>query len=663
MALHKTVCPHDCPDTCGIVATVEGGRVTKVDGDPDHPFTQGFLCHKVARYDERIYSPDRILHPGVRRSKGGPLERVSWDEALDVVMARLGSGESVLPYSYGGNMGLVARNAGHPFFHKLGACRLARTICDEAADAGWRSMVGSAVGTDCERIAQSDRIVIWGMNASVVNLHAMPFVRDAQKKGAKVTVVDAWRTETVRAADEFVCVRPGTDAALALGIARVLLDEGLVDREYIASRTSGFDRFSARLKDYPVERCASICGVADIPRLARDLAAARAPFFRFDIGFSRHANGGQAVRSVLALPALLGAFRRGGAAFETWDAFDFDLDALRRPDLMERPTREVNMVRLGEALTADDRIRSLFVYHCNPAAVAPDQSAVRRGLSRPDLFVVVHEQTWTDTVAFADVVLPACTSFESADLFRSYGHYYLQRSRPVIPPLGESVSNVELFNRLARRHGFTDPIFSMGEEERIGLLMSHARGPVAGIDRAALDRGDPVRLDFTREDPFETRFPTSDGRFHFADDGLPDPLPGYVPCPEGCESDLRRIYPLQLLVPPGKHFLNSSFGSVASLVAKAKRQVVLLNPADAASRGLAASGEARVHNERGETRAQVVVTEDVPAGVAVVPGVWWGRDVPGGGPSVNALTSQRLTDLGASSTFHCALVEVDHFPR
>ena len=654
----RTVCPHDCPDTCGIVATVDNGRVTKVDGDPDHPFTQGFLCHKVACYDERIYSPDRLLHPMVRRRKGGELERVTWDEALELVASRLGSGESVLPYSYGGNMGLVARNAGHPFFHRLGACRLARTICDEAADAGWRSMVGATIGTDCERIAESDLVVIWGMNAAVVNLHAMPFVREAQKKGANLVVVDAWRTETARTADEFVRVRPGTDAALAFGIARTLVDEGLVDRGYLASHTSGFERFEARIRDYSVARCEEICGFRGIAAFARKLAAARAPFFRFGIGFSRHANGGQAVRSVLALPAMLGAFRRGGAVFETFEAFDFDLDVLRRPDLMPRLTREVNMVRLGEALTEDDRIKSLFVYQCNPAAVAPDQASVRKGLSRPDLFVVVHEQTWTDTVAYADVVLPACTSFESADLYRSYGHYYLQRARPVIPPLGESKSNVDLFNLLGRRFGFDDPIFSATEEDRIALLLANAKGPVNGIDRTALDRGDPVRLDFTRGDPFEKRFPTKDGKFHFAEDTLPDPLPGYEPCPEGWESPLRRRFPLQLLVPPGKHFLNSSFGSVASLVAKAKRQVVLLNPADAAARALEPSETVRVFNERGETRALLVVTEDAPEGVAIVPGVWWGRDVPGGGASANALTSQRLTDLGASSTFHCALVEV-----
>jgi anaerobic selenocysteine-containing dehydrogenase len=662
MDQRRTVCPHDCPDTCSVVATVEGGRVTACDGDPAHPFTRGFLCHKVAAYDRRIYSPDRILRPLVRRHKGAALEPASWDEALEIVAARLGQGESVLPYSYGGNMGLVARHAGHPFFHALGACRLQRTICDDAADAAWKSMVGRTVGTDPERAAESDYIVIWGMNASVVNIHLMPFVRDAQRRrAARLIVVDPYRNETAKMADEHVVVRPGTDAALALGMARAIVDEGLADLDYVASRTEGFERFRERLlRDYSVERCEAICGARGIRELARGLARARAPFLRLGIGFSRHANGGQAVRAVTSLAALVGAFRRGGAVFETGDAFEFDFDVLRRPDLAPRPTREVNMVRLGEALTADDRIRGLFVYQCNPAAVCPDQTAVRRGLARPDLFVVVHEQMMTDTCAFADVVLPASTSFETTDLYRSYGHYYLQLARPVIPPVGESRSNVALFNALAKRMGLRrDPIFDASEEERVEMLLSTRAGALAGIDLEALRLGEPVRIGVSRGDPFEAGFPTPSGRFRFADDGLPDPLPGYAPCPEGCESALRARYPLQLLAPPAKHFLNSTFGCVASLVARQKRPAVMLHPVEARSRGLRDGAPARVFNDRGETRAFAIVTEDVPEGVAVMPSVWWGRDVPGGGGvAANALTSQRLSDLGESSTFHCALVEV-----
>ncbi len=647
----RTVCPHDCPDTCSILATVENGRVTKCDGDPDHGFTQGFLCHKVACYDERIYSPRRVLHPMVRRTKLGPLERVSWDEALDLVVRRMAQDESVLPFSYGGNMGLVARNAGHAFFHRLGACRLNRTICDEAADVAWKSMVGKTIGTDPERAAESDLIVIWGMNASVVNIHWMPFVREAQKRGAKLIVVDPYRNETAAMADEHVVVRPGTDAALALGLARAITDSNRHAADWIATHTEGFDRFRESLRDYDVGRCESICGFTGIRRLAAELAAAKAPFIRLGIGFSRHANGGEAVRSVLALAATIGAFRRGGAVFETFDAFDVDLDVIRRHDFLKRETREVNMVRLGEALTVDDRIKTLFVYQCNPAAVCPDLSAVIRGLSRPDLFVVVHEQVLSDTTDYADVLLPACTSFEAPDLFRSYGHYYFQRTKAVIAPVGESKSNVSLFNLLAKRYGFKEPFFDSTEDDRIEMLLASRAGALETIDVDRLNRGEPVRIDFPKGDPFERGFPTKSGRFRF------DPPPRYVPCPEGCESDLRRRLPLQLLAPPAKHFLNSTFGSVPSLVAKQKRPTVLLNPADAASRRLADGQLARVFNDRGEIRAHVVATDDVPPGIAVVPSIWWSKDVPGG-RGVNTLTSQRLTDMGESSTFHCALVEV-----
>ncbi len=646
MTTLRTVCPHDCPDTCSIVATVENGRVTKCDGDPAHPFTQGFLCHKVSCYDERIYSPRRVMHPMVRRSKGGALERVSWDEALDVVVRRLGSGESVLPFSYGGNMGLVARSAGHAFFNRLGAANLKRTICDDAADAAWKSMAGRTIGTDPERAAESDLIVIWGMNASVVNIHWMPFVRQAQKRGAKVVVVDPYRNETAKMADEHIIVAPGTDAKLALGMARVIIDEGLADEDWLAEYSDGFARFKASLRDVEPAN----------PDLARRLAAVKAPFIRFGIGFSRHANGGQAVRSVLALAATIGAFRRGGAVFETFDAFDVDQDVLRRPDLLPHPVRDVNMVQLGDALTADDRIKSLFVYQCNPAAVCPDQMAVRRGLSRADLFVVVHEQMFTDTTDFADVVLPACTSFEVSDLHRSYGHYYLQRSKPVIAPVGESKSNVDLFRALAKRFGFTEPIFETSEDERIELLLKSRKGALADIDLNALNRGEPVRIGIPRGDVFERGFPTASGRFEF---GEP---PRYVPCPEGCESDLRRRFLLQLLAPPAKHFLNSTFGSVPSLVARQKRPTVLLGPEESSSRGLRDGELARVFNDRGSIQAYVVVTDDIPPGLAVVPSVWWSKDSPGG-VSANALTSQRLTDIGEASTFHCALVEVTRADR
>ncbi|MHB2015828.1 MAG: molybdopterin-containing oxidoreductase family protein [Candidatus Xenobia bacterium] len=647
MPILKTVCPHDCPDACSILATVEEGRVTKCEGDPDHPFTRGFLCHKVAAYDQRIYSPERVLHPMMRALKGGPLQRTTWEEAAARIVARMGRGESILPFSYGGNLGMLARTAGHAFFHALGALQLKRTICDDAAMAGWNAVVGAAIGTDIEHLPSCDLIVIWGMNLAVVNLHAMPFLREAQKNGARVVVVDPYRTETAQHADVHLMPRPGTDAALALGIMRALLDGDQVDREFIASHTRGFKTLEKLLQDYPVERCEAICRVSDLRGIARLMADARAPFFRLGIGFSRHANGAQAVASVTGLAALLGAFRAGGALLETFDAFELDADVLQRPDLMPHPTREINMVQLGDALTRDDAIRSIFIYQSNPAAVCPEQKKVRRGLAREDLFVVVHEQMMTDTVQYADVVLPATTSFESADLFRSYGHYYMQRARPVIAPLGEAKSNVAMFNFLAQAYGLDDPIFSADEETRIAMLLETRHGRAGDIDIRALERGEPVRMSIARN-PFENGFPTPDGRLRL------DAVTGYRPCPEGCDAADGR---LQLLVPPAKHFLNTTFGSVASLVRRQKRQSALIHPQEAAGRSIQDGAAVRLFNDRGEVMAHAVVTEDVPPGVLVVPGVWWGKDTPDGA-NANVLTSARLSDAGDASTFHCALVDI-----
>ena len=471
---HKTVCPHDCPDTCSISATVEEGRVTACDGDPDHPFTQGFLCHKVHRYPERIYSPDRILHPLRRVGKKGEgrFVRITWDEALDEVAGRLTAiattwgSEAILPYSYGGNMGLVARKAGHAFFHRLGATRLLRTICDTAAEEAWLATYGAGIGSDFEGAVRSDLVILWGINAVHTNIHGMRFVAEARRQGARLVVIDPYRTRTARLADTHLMPRPGTDAALALAIANVLIRDDLLDRDFIARGTVGFDAYRDEASRFPPERAAEITGVPAeaIRELARSYGRARAPFLRVGNGLQRHTNGGQAVRAIVCLPALVGAFDRpgGGALWETFDAFPMNWTAFEGESLQPHPTRAVNMVQLGHALTAlaAPPVQALFVYQSNPAAVCPEQAQVVAGLAREDLFTVVHEQMHTDTVDYADLVLPATTSFESLDLYRSYGHYYLQLARPVIPPQGEARSNWDLFRALAARMGFAEPIFS-----------------------------------------------------------------------------------------------------------------------------------------------------------------------------------------------------------
>lgn len=673
--VRKTVCPHDCPDTCSILATVEDGRVVSCEGDPDHPFTQGGLCHKVHRYAERIYSPLRILFP-MRRvgAKGeGRFARISWDEALDEVADRLKAiaaehgGEAILPFSYGGTLGLIQRKAGHPFFHRLGASRLKRNICDTAAEEAWLATYGVNIGTDMEGIEHSDLVILWGINAVHTNLHAMHFVNRARRNGARLVVVDPYRNRTAKLADIHLMPRPGTDAGLALGIACVLIQEELVDRAYIQAHTFGFDEYRREALQYPPERAGEITGMAPeaIRALARAYGRARAPFIRVGNGLQRHTNGGQAIRAIICLPALVGAFARpgGGALWESFGAFPVNFAAIEAEDLQPHPTREVNMVQLGDALLTLDRppVKALVVYQANPAANIPDQSKVVAGLHREDLFTVVHEQMHTDTVDFADIVLPATTSFEHLDLYRSYGHYHLQLGRPVISPLGEAWSNLQLFQALAARMGFTEPVFRKTTEELIRGLLCVDHPYLAGITWERLASGNPVRVNVPRVgDPFAGGFGTPSGRLEFlsqrlAAKGLPA-VPSYVPAAEGHERKTRE-FPLQLMTPPSKDFLNTSFGSVERMVRSEGKPRLKINPADAKPRGITQDALVRVHNGRGDCLLYAEVTGDVPPGVLVAESIWWPKHHPGS-KGINRLTSQRLTDLGECSTLHENLVHV-----
>jgi len=673
---HKTVCPHDCPDTCSIVATVENGRVTACDGDPEHPFTEGFLCHKVHRYAERIYSPLRVLCPLRRAGKKGDgrFVQISWDEVLTEIADRLGAvahdhgGEAVLPFSYGGTLGLVQRKAGHAFFHRLGATRLKRNICDTAAEEAWLATYGACVGTDMEGMVHSDLVVLWGINAVHTNLHGMRFVTAARRNGARLVVIDPYRNRTAKLADTHLMPRPGTDAALALGVAHVLIRDGLVDHEYIARHTHGFDAYRTEVERFPPERASHITGIASpaIVEFARAYGLAHASFLRLGNGLQRHTNGGQAIRAIICLPGLVGAFDRagGGALWETFGAFHTNFVAIEGEDLQPRPTRQVNMVQLGRALTELDRppVKALFVYQANPAANVPDQSRVISGLAREDLFTVVHEQVHTDTVDYADIVLPATTSFEHLDLYRSYGHYYLQLGRPVIAPLGEARSNWELFQALAVRLGFTEPIFRKTGEELIRDLLAGDGLEATGIAYDRLAGGEPIRVGVPRDgNPFAAGFPTPSGKLEFssqrlAAQGLP-PVPTYVPAVEGYERKTRE-HPLHLLTPPAKDFLNTSFGAVDRLVRSEGKPRLKIHPAEATARRIVSDLLVRVYNRRGECFLYAEVTPDVPPGVLVAESIWWAKHHPGG-KGINRLTSDRLTDLGECSTLHESLVEVE----
>jgi anaerobic selenocysteine-containing dehydrogenase len=672
MEIKRTVCPLDCPDTCSILATIEEGRVVSLQGDPDHPFTRGYLCGKMSRYPERVYSPQRILHPLKRTGpKGaGEFARITWDEALDAVAERFGSimrehgAEAILPYSYGGTLGIVQRNAGHRFFHRLGASRLLRTICSPAATQGYNYTVGASLGPDPESIVHSDLIVIWGQNTSVVNLHLMPFIKEARQKGAPLIVIDPYRNETAQLADTHLQPIPGTDAALALGMMHVLIAENLTDDDYIDRYTTGYAQLRERvLHEHSPEWAARITGLtADaIASLARSYGRARAPFIRIGDGLSRHTNGGMAVRTIACLPGLVGAFAKtgGGALQSTGGAFPLNEDYIRRPDVSPS-TRELNMVQLGTHLTSrslNPPILALYVYHSNPAAVAPNQGLVHAGLRRDDLFTVVHEQVHTDTVDFADIVLPATTFLEHGDLYKSYGHLYMQKADPAISPVGEAKSNLEVFQLLAARLGLATPLLTEPLEAQIrGALDVPSRGKTAMAYEQIAD-ANPHRV--TPPQMPANGFPTPSGKLEFYSEtmlgaGL-DPLPGYEPC---CHEESEAGGDaLHLIAPPSKHFLNSTFGAVPSLVAKAGRPSALIHPQEAARRRIHDGELIELSNRRGSCRLYARVSDAAPPGVIVAGSVWWPKHSPER-KGINQLTSDKTTDMAGGSTFHCNLVYV-----
>ncbi len=675
-----SVCPHDCPSQCALQVTVEDSRITDVVGDPAHPFTQGVICGKVHDYAERVYGPTRVATP-LRRIglKGeGRFEPIGWDEALDEIahrwrriIAQWGA-EALLPFSYGGTLGLVQNRAGHPLFHALGASRLERTICISTAYAGWQATLGAVIGSDAEQMVDSDLIVLWGINASHTHINAMTLVKRARRRGAFVICIDPYRTATARQADWHLMPRPGTDGALALGVMHLLIGEGRVDHEYIQRATVGFTALAHHVKQYDPERVARITGLAaeDVVALARRYGGTRAAFIRVGIGLSRHDNGGMTCRTLACLPALTGAYAHpaGGALLSSGGAFGLRSAALERADLMPEPApRSINMIKLGRALTDPDLrppVKALYVYNANPATVVPNQELVLQGLRREDLFTVVHEQHLTDTTDYADLVLPATTSMEHTDCYRSYGHLHLQLARPVIPPEGQARSNWAVTRDLARVMGLRDPHFSKSEDDLIREALDSGDASVAGITLERLEAERSVRLRVGRPYlPFADGAPTPSGKVEFlsetlAREGLPA-LPTFVPLVEGPEhAALLERYPLQCIVPPNRFFLNSSFSQSERMRRRQRGAAVLLNPADAAARGIQGGDPVLVRSARGEARFTAELTEDTRAGVAVVEGIWWSKHQPGG-RGVNALTDDRTTDMGGGPALHSNLVQVE----
>lgn len=671
----RAVCTKDCPDTCGLLVRTEGGKVVAVKGDPDHPVTRGFICRKAAAFPTHVHGETRITTP-LRRTgpKGeGRFEPVGWDEALDEIAATMRAAadehgpQAILPYSYAGHMGMIHRTAGHAFFNRLGASALDYSICSNAATAGFKASLGPGPSTDIRTAADSDFIIIWGNNTLVTNVHAWPFFQRAQKNGARIVVIDPYRNRTARAADEHLMLRPGTDAALALAMMHVLINENMLDRDFIAESTVGFEALAERVRDWPPSRAAAVCGLDEdeILTLARNYGRARAPYIRTGWGPARQLRGGMAMRTIALLPALVNAFARpGGGITRSLGGAPANMHCLVRDDLRPADTRTVNMVELGDALTRldDPPVKLLYNYLSNPAVVAPQSRRVLRGLAREDLFTVVQEMYMTDTARFADIILPGASFLEVADLYRAYGHNCIQWAEPVIEPVGQCRSTLDIFQALAARLGFTEEVFTMTEQDFRERLLADDDSPyLNGVDLDALRTGAPVQLDIPAN-PFAHGFATPSGKVEFfsqamAEHGL-DPLPDGEPWrdPEGGER-----YPLECLTPPHHLLLNSAFNEVPELREKIGEPELLLHPDAARPRGIADGAPVRVFNDRGELTLTARVTGDTRPDVVVAEGLHWPSLSPNGG--TNQLTSQRLTDMGRTCAFHCNRVEVEPLPR
>jgi anaerobic selenocysteine-containing dehydrogenase len=677
----KVVCPHDCPDTCIMSVRVEGDRAVALGGDPEHRFTQGFLCAKVNRYLERVYSPDRILHP-LRRAgaKGeGRFERITWDEALDTIAARFrdliesDGPQSILPYSYAGNMGLLSfASMDRRFFGLLGATQLARTICSSAGTAGLVASLGNRLGFDPEAIVHARFVVAWGANVVSSNVHLWPFIEEARRRGARLVVVDPYRSKTAEKADQHLALLPGTDAALALGVMHVIFRDGLEDRDYVERHTVGADRLAERAREWTPERTAETTGLsaAEVEAFAREYATTQPSAIRVNYGLNRHAGGGMAVRTITCLPALTGAWRHrgGGVLLSTSGAFPVDSAALERPDLVPPGTRTLNMSQLGRVLldrTLQPPVKALFVYNSNPAAVAPEQEKVLQGLAREDLFTVVHELFPTDTVDYADVVLPATTTLEHYDIHKAYGHLYLSLSRPAIPPRGEAKSNTEVFRLLAARMGLDHPALRESDEEMARSAMRWDHPSLRDVTFERLEREVSVRLSVP--DPYvpfaEGAFPSPSGKCELYSDTLEkegrEALAGYVPPRESVATapDLARLYPLAFISPPAHHFLNSTFSAQPVFVRRESEPSLTIHPGDALPRGIVDGAMVKVFNGRGSFQARARVSDAARRGVVVGLSIWWAKMCPGG-RNANAVTGQELTDMGDGATFYDVLVEV-----
>lgn len=682
----RGACPHDCPDTCAWSVRVEDGVAVELIPDRDHPFTAGGLCAKVNRYiEDRTYNPDRILHPLKRNGpKGsGTYERVTWDEALAGISTELKrvishhGPEAVLPYSYMGTQGMVQGMAmDGRFFARLGASRLDRTVCGDNGQAGFKGTLGTDAGIDPESVVHSRFVIIWGTNTVVTNLHMWPFIQRARRAGAKVIVIDPVRTRTAQAADEHIQPMPGTDAALALGMMRVIVDEDLYDHDYVEHHTVGFEQLKGRLDEYPVDRVADITRVSEevITALARRYATIRPATIRSLVGMEHRANGAMTFRTIACLPALTGAWRdRGGGLIGMVGRHTRDAVAMQRlwmPELEDSSKRLINMMQIGRALTNDSLdppIKALVVYNSNPAAIASNQNLVLQGLAREDLFTVVMEHFMTDTARHADYILPATTQMEHLDLMYSWGTMYLSLNQPAIAPVGEALPNSEIFRRLARALDLDYPELQQDDVEIIRDVLDVKHPWLDGTTFESLKETGWAKLKIPEDwRPYaEGGFPTASGRCEFYSETLAaegfDPLPAFEPAPESPAGapDLIDRYPLALV--NGKtalHFLNSSYSGVSRHLKAEREPLVDIHPEDAAPRTISDGDMVRVFNDRGTVTIRARVKDKVRAGVVSMPAGWWASNSPGG-RTANALTSDGVAPWGRGGDFMDTLVQVE----
>ncbi|MDM0114709.1 molybdopterin oxidoreductase family protein [Variovorax sp. J22R133] len=662
-------CPHDCPDTCALVTTVDNGVATKLQGNAEHPHTAGVLCTKVSRYIERNNHPGRLVQP-MRRSgpKGsGRFEPVSWDEALDDIASRLSelkriNPETIVPYSYAGTMGLVqGESMDRRFFHKLGASLLDRTICSTAGGEALGFTLGGKVGMRVEFFAEAKLILIWGSNSIASNLHFWRHAQAAKRAGARLVCIDPRKTETADKCDEHVALLPGTDAALALSLMHELIVNGWLDQDYLDQYTVGWPQLRERALQWPPSRAAQVCGVpeAQIVALARDYGTTKPAAIRLNYGMQRVHGGGNAARAVACLPALTGAWRHraGGVLLSSSGLYPVDRAALQRPDLLAgRTPRTINMVTIGDALLDTEKpIKALVVYNSNPVAVAPDSSKVVAGFAREDLFTVVMEQFQTDTADYADYLLPATTQLEHWDIHFSYGHTDVLLNTPAVAPRGVARSNAWVFRELARRMGFDEPCFADDD-----LSLCRSAFPQSAVSFEELQSRGFATLALPDTPYAQGNFPTPSGKCEMfsarlaamGQDGLPDHVPNHEVA--GSSAD----YPLAMISPPARNFLNSSFVNVTSLRAIEGEPLLEINVADATSRGIEDGSVVRVFNDRGEHRCRAEVSRRARPGVVHGLGIWW-RKLGLDGTNVNQLTSQRLTDIGRGPTFYDCLVQVE----